>query len=73
MSHCLNFNYKNSDIFTQIKQISPYQTPLAARFRDTYTPTFRKYVYTESKTNSFQQLNNKIFRSHCPNSNFQRH
>ena len=40
---------KNSDIFTQTLQKQPYPTPVLARFRDTYAPTFRKYVSTEPK------------------------
>ena len=46
--------FKNTDIFTQIQQKRPYQTPVMARFRDTYAPTSRKYVSTEAKIRLFQ-------------------
>ena len=50
-------DFKNSNIFTQIQQKRPYQTPVVASFRDTYAPTSRKYLSTEPKTKSFQFLN----------------
>ena len=34
--------------------------------RDMNAPTSRKYASTEPQARSFQQLNNKPFRSHCP-------
>ena len=36
------FIFKNSAVSTQIEQKWPYQTPLAAQFRDKYAPTPRK-------------------------------
>ena len=65
-------DFKNSDIFTQIQQKRPYQTPLVADFRDTYASISRKYIATEPKTKSFQLLNENIFRSHSPVSRFQK-
>ena len=57
---------KKLDMFTQIQQKWPSETPVVASFRDTYAPTSRKYVSTEPNTRSFQQLNSKTFRSHSP-------
>ena len=47
-------NLKKWEIFTQIQQKQPSQRPVVARVRDTYAPTSRKYVSTESNTRSFQ-------------------
>ena len=57
---------KKRDIFTQIQQKRPSETPVVVSFRDTYAPTSRKYVSNEPNTRSFQQLNSKTFRSHSP-------
>ena len=51
------FIFKNSAVSTQIEQKWPYQTPLAAQFRDKYAPTSRKYVYVEPETRPLQWLN----------------
>ena len=45
---------KKWETFTQIQQKQPSQRPVVARVRDTYAPTSRKYVSTESNTRSFQ-------------------
>ena len=44
---------KNCGIFTQIRQKRPSQTLTVARFRDTYAPTCRKFVFTEPQARSF--------------------
>ena len=43
---------KTCDIFSQIQQKRPFQTPAVVTFRDMYAQTSKKYVYTE--TRSFQ-------------------
>ena len=48
------FYFKNSDIFTQIKQKQPFHTSVVACFRSTYSVNSRKYVSTEPKARSFQ-------------------
>ena len=45
---------KNNDIFTQIQQKTPNQTPVLAGFRDWYGLSSIKYVSTEAKIRLFQ-------------------
>lgn len=45
---------KNTDIITKIQQKRPSQIYMVAALRDTYAPTARIYVSTESKTRLIQ-------------------
>ena len=64
--------FKNNDIFTRIQQKRPSQTPVVARFRDTYEPNARKFSFSESRERPFQVSSQKTFRSHSRFSIFEK-
>ena len=53
-SHSSVFIFKKNDIFSQIQPKRPSQRPMVTRFKDTYAPTYRKYVCTNPKRRLFQ-------------------